>query len=188
MRDHIIIYLGNSDKHPVLAVLNGYNKSHHFVTNTSQVFIKFKSYADSFFNHGFSITYKETNEAPLNLPTCGGSVKQNSRIYLPNYATYTVILCEWRLQADVNQLANAHVFINNLPYGASSYGLYIYNGPNTSGTLLRHYQRGHINQNATYASDNEYLYIKFYVRGYSAETADYFTPYCSSYFDFFETD
>ena len=71
MRDHIIIYLGNSDKDPILSDLNGYNQSYHLVRNTSQVLIKFKSYADSLFNHWFSVTYKKTNESPLNLPTCG---------------------------------------------------------------------------------------------------------------------
>ena len=190
MRDHIIIYLGNSDKSPILAVLNGYNQSHHFITNTSQVLIKFKSNADSFFNHGFSITHRETNEQPLNLPTCGGYVKQNSRVYLPNYATYSNILCEWRLQADINKLANAHVFVNNLPSGtylsSHHYGLYVYKGPNTSGTLLGQYSRV-FNKNTTHTSDNEYLYVKYYVPTYTAVDSTYFHPYSSSYLDYFET-
>jgi len=187
MRDHIIIYLGNSDKHPILTVLNGYNQSHHFVTNTSQVLIKFKSYADSFFNHGFSITYKETNDAPLNLPSCGGIVKQNSRIYFPNYANYKSILCEWRLQANVNEKAKAVVYINNTPYYtyASGTGVQIYNGPNTSSKNIGYLYRTNFNKNVTYVSDNEYLFLRYIVSGFYSHESN-FGESSSSYFDFFE--
>ena len=189
MRDHIIVYLGNSEKDPILAVLNGYNQSHHFITNTSQVLIKFKSYADSFFNHGFSVAYKETNEKPFNLPTCGGLVKHNARIYLPNYATYKSLLCKWRFQADVNKKANVTVYINNLPYSAASgsYGIQVYKGPSEASKKIGSLYNANINRNFTYVSDSEYLYLTFYAGSYKAPTSTYFYSYLT-YLDFVETD
>ena len=189
MKDHIIVYLGNSEKDPILAVLNGYKQSHHFITNTSQVLIVFKSYADSFFNHGFSVTYKETKEKPLNLPTCGGIVKHNTRIYLPNYATYKSLLCQWRFQANVNKKANVTVYINNLPYQASSgtYGIQVYKGPNTSSKKIGSIYNVSINKNFTYVSDSEYLYLTFSGGSSRAPTSAYFFSYFT-YLDFVEVE
>ena len=66
------------------------------------------------------------------------------------------------------------------------YGMYVYKGPNTSGTLLGQYSRV-FNKNTTHTSDNEYLYVKYYVPTYTAVDSTYFHPYSSSYLDYFET-
>jgi len=185
MHDHIILYSGKSDKNPILAVINGYNQSHHFITNTSQVFIKFVSIHDSYFQHGFSIKYKETNDPPLNIPTCGGYVKQSGRVYVPNYENYESIKCEWFLQADIGKKANVHVYHNNLAYNGE---ITLRNGPDASSSTLEHYWYLDHNQNATYTSDSEYLYVLFNVKSYKEVSGEDFYPYSSSYFEFFETD
>ena len=185
VHDHIILYSGESDKNPILAIINGYDQPHHFITNTSQVLIKFVSIHDSYFQHGFTITYKETNDSPLNIPTCGGYVKKSGRVYIPNYNDYESILCEWRLQADVGKKANVHVYNNNQAYTGK---IDFYNGPDASSSVLKSFSYTAYNQNATHTSDSEYLYVRFNVQSYKEETGADFYPYSSSYFDFFETD
>ena len=185
VHDHIILYSGESDKNPILAIINGYDQPHHFITNTSQVLIKFVSVHDSYFNRGFSITYKETVQPPLNLPGCGGNVKQSGRVYIPNYKIPESIECGWTLQANVGKKANVNVYINNLVYGEF---VTFYNGPNDTSSLFRGYNNLAYNQNATYTSDSEYLYVRFLFQNYHEESGSTYYQYSSSYFDFFETD
>ena len=185
VQDHIILYSGKSENNFILAVINGYDQQHHFITSTSQVFIKFVSIHDSYFQHGFSIKYKETNDPPLNIPTCGGYVKQSGRVYIPNYENFETIRCEWRLQADVGKKANVHVYNNNLARGGD---ITFKNGPDASSSVLKSYSYTANNQNATYTSDSEYLYVLFNVKSYKEVSGEDFYPYSSSYFDFFETD
>ena len=185
MKDHIIIYSGKSEKNPVIAVINGYNQLHHFITNTSQILIKFVSLHDSYYNRGFSITYKETVQPPLNLPNCGGYVKQSGRIYISNYNITKSIEYGWTLQANEGKKANVNVYIYNLVYGKF---ISFYNGPNDTSSLFRGYNNLAYNQNATYTSDNKYLYVRFLFQNYHEESGDTFYPYSSSYFEFFLTD